>query len=73
MENPVLNGLQVKRQKNNSESSLAMVNGDVSTEEESMDVDDSIGDISTGYVLIDQFRHKFDSHSEHLHLMMLLR
>ena len=59
MENPVLNGLQVKRQKNNSESSLAMVNGDVSTEEESMDVDDSIGDISTGYVLIDQFRHKF--------------
>ena len=48
MENPVLNGLQVKRQTNNSESSSAMVNGDVSTEEESMDVDDSIGDSSTG-------------------------
>ena len=48
MENPVLNGLQVKRQKNNSESSLVMVNGDVSTEEEPMDVDESIGDSSTG-------------------------
>ena len=48
MENPGLNGLQVKRQKNNSESSLVMVNGDVSTEEESMDVDESIGDSSTG-------------------------